>query len=306
MSERYDRRKHPTIRKWARGEEVILLQRRLCTHFSNLDDNEFVDGILGPLTEQQIRRFQRREKLVVDGIAGRNTWTGLLADPRERIPSPVGRTASTPDRQRARNANSPRGGGGQLADRVFQALRRRNHEIYDGDEPFHLNIVGVREPSSRFNHFDDTLYLIYRDEEGKLVADRYPFTTDPGSYYTQTRLLNEDGVAILVPGQYRRTYLLGKHRGQYEALVQRGGKVKVWRDNSRTNELDRGGRVYEGWFGINIHRARETGTTARIGSHSAGCQVFQRAEDFAVLISLANKSASRGRDRFTYTLLDGL
>lgn len=304
MNENYNRRKFPTLRKWSSGEMVITLQKRLCKHLNDLIKNEFIDGIFGPATEQQVRRFQHIEKLTVDGVVGRNTWTGLLAPQNERIPSPVGSTAKTTDRQRARNANNQWAGGSALAERVFRSLRRKNFEVYESEDSYHLNIIGVRKSSSRFNHFDDKIILVYRDENGKQIAEKYTFTTDPGSYYTKTRLLNEAGVAILIPGQYRNTYLLGKHRKKYEALVQRGGKVKVWRDNSRTNELNRGGRVYEGWFGINIHRARKTGITERIGSHSAGCQVFQRAEDFNLLIANAKKSAERGRKRFTYTLLE--
>lgn len=303
MSRTPDPRSFPVLRRGARGDAVITLQRRLCIHFQDLDDSRFVDGAFGPATEFQVRRLQRRDKLSVDGVVGRNTWTALLSQPAERVPSPAGRTARTPDRTAARTSNDRAGGGGALAERVFRTLRRKNYAVHD-EGAFDLNLVGVRSTSSRFDHFDDRLVLVYRDDSGKQVAAEYPITTDPGSYYTQTRLLNEAGVAILIPGQYRDTYLLGKHQGRYEALVQRGGKVKIWRDPSRTDELNRSGRVYEGWFGINIHRARTSGTTARVGSHSAGCQVFQRADDFAFVISLAKKSAAIRANRFTYTLLE--
>lgn len=304
MTERYNPTSHPTLRKWTRGQTTVKLQRRLCAHLSNIQEDDFVDGIFGPGTEQRVKEFQREQRLVVDGIVGRNTWTPLLREPQTRIPSPAGATAKTTDRQRATSQNKASNGGGPLASRVLNALRRKNYAAFDDGDPFHLNIIGVRAASGRFDHFDDTLYLIYRDENGEQRVEEYPITTDPGSYYTQTRLLNEDGVAILMPGQYRDTYLLGKHRSQYDALVQRGGTVRVWRDNSRTNELNRGGRVFEGWFGINIHRARATGTTARIGSHSAGCQVFKDANQFAVLMDLVKKSTGVRHNRFTYTLLE--
>lgn len=304
MSDQYNRRDCPTLRKWTRGKAVRRAQQRLCTHLNDLDPNAFVDGIYGPATEQQVRRFQRNQKLSVDGIVGRNTWSALLTEPRQNVRSPTGRTASLADRQQAQQESSPRNGGGALADRVFQALKRKNYRTFDDGKPHHLNIVAVRSHSSRFDNFDDTLYLIYRNEDGKQVAHQYKITTDPGSYYSKTKLLNEDGVAILVPGQYVDTYLLGKHRGKYEALVQRGGKVKVWRDGNRDDQLDRAGRIYEGWYGINIHRARAQGTTSRVGSYSAGCQVFQNADEFRTLISLANKSQDHRRGRFTYTLLE--
>nr|WP_255775561.1 peptidoglycan-binding domain-containing protein [Microbulbifer sediminum] len=269
-----------------------------------LDENTFVDGVFGPGTEQQVRLFQRNEKLSVDGVIGRNTWSALFANKEPKVCSPVGQTGSTPDRQRAQNANSPRAGGGALAERVLRAVKRKGYKVLDDSNPFHLNIVGVRSHSSQFDNFDDKLFLIYRDEQGRQIAEEFSITTDPGSYYSQKRLLNEDGVAILVPDQYEDTYTLGKHLGKYEALVQRGGKVRVWRDGNRDNRLDRAGKIYEGWYGINIHRARKTGTTERVGRYSAGCQVFQRINDFNILISLANKSAKLRRNRFTYTLLE--
>ena len=80
--------------------------------------------------------------------------------------------------------------------------------------------------------------------------------------------------------------------------------MRIWRDGNRDDRLDRSGKIYEGWFGINIHRAGHTGTTQKVGRYSAGCQVFQNADDFNLLISLAKKSAGLRGNRFTYTLLE--
>lgn len=40
-----------------------------------------VDGAFGPRTEQAVRDFQTARRLLVDGIAGPQTWTALLAVP---------------------------------------------------------------------------------------------------------------------------------------------------------------------------------------------------------------------------------
>ena len=82
------------------------------------------------------------------------------------------------------------------------------------------------------------------------------------------------------------------------------GEVRVWRDGNKDDKLDRAGEIHEGWYGINIHRAGSTGTTAKVGRYSAGCQVFQNADDFALMISLAKKSSSVRGNKFTYTLLE--
>lgn len=300
----YNIQTHPTLRRGARGGAVVNLQRRLCIHLQDIRGESFVDGDFGPMTEQQVRRFQRFHRLLVDGVVGRNTWSFLLTKPEERISSPVGRTCSTADRAQARSAASARQGGSALAERVFRVIRRKGYTVLDDSNPYHLNIVGIRSPSTEVDRFNDRVIIIYRDENGRQYADEYSITTDPGAYYTQIKLLNKDGAAILVPGQYRDVYRIDRHQGRYEALCQRGGMVRVWRDASQSGRLNRSGRIFEGWFGINIHRAAASGTTERVGRYSAGCQVFQRAQDFAVLMAQARKSRDIRGNTFTYTLLE--
>ena len=62
------------------------------------------------------------------------------------------------------------------------------------------------------------------------------------------------GTAVLVPGQHRRCYKLGRHQGKYEALVQ-AEVLQVYRDNNKDTKVDAGGPIDSGWHGINIHRA---------------------------------------------------
>ena len=99
-------------------------------------------------------------------------------------------------------------------------------------------------------------------------------------------------------------YQIGKHRKKYDALVQLGGKVKVWRDANKDDKLDRSGTTYEGYYGINIHRAKSSGETSRVGPYSAGCQVFKRADDFYFLMETAKRSRQLYGNKFTYTLLE--
>jgi peptidoglycan hydrolase-like protein with peptidoglycan-binding domain len=54
-----------TLRRGARGDLVRIVQRKLA-----LED----DGIFGALTEAALRRFQRNNALVADGIAGPKSW----------------------------------------------------------------------------------------------------------------------------------------------------------------------------------------------------------------------------------------
>jgi hypothetical protein len=65
------------IRRGDRGEKVQRLQRALNRVGFNLDD----DGIFGGATDAAVREFQKRNNLVVDGVAGESTLRALGVDP---------------------------------------------------------------------------------------------------------------------------------------------------------------------------------------------------------------------------------
>lgn len=65
-----------TLRNGASGSEVRLLQQALLEAGESLP-RFGVDGQFGPETENAVRNFQRRQNLVVDGIAGPQTYQRL-------------------------------------------------------------------------------------------------------------------------------------------------------------------------------------------------------------------------------------
>lgn len=170
-------------------------------------------------------------------------------------------------------------------------------------KPYQLNIVGLRGKSINSNSFDDEIHVFYTKPDGTWNYHIYPGTTDPGTYWLNNPSY-EAGAAILAQGQYVNAYAIGLHKGLYEALVQ-VRPVTVIRDYDRNAVLDfNNGTKQTGYFGINIHRAESSGTTKFINKYSAGCQVFQNAEDFAEFLSLARQHEKLYGNRFTYTLVD--
>jgi len=182
-------------------------------------------------------------------------------------------------------------------------MNKKGYTFFDGNKQLNVNLIGVRRDNPGTNEFDDFLVMIYRDKQLKEVCEVFPVTTDPGEYWLENPM-NPKGTAVLVPGQYRGTWQLGKHQNNYEALVQRK-EVKVWRDNNKDKVIDYKSfhTISEGYFGINIHRSNPYDKSYLVNKWSAGCQVFQSVDDFDEFMKICKKSANLYGNSFTYTLL---
>jgi hypothetical protein len=190
-------------------------------------------------------------------------------------------------------------------EQIQKAVESKGYKWFEGGD-YNLNIVGVRNSNTHgvvTNKFDDKLTVSY-SVNGEMKYHEFDATTDPGSHW-EKNLLNKDGVAILVPNQYRGSHEIRKHQGKYEALCQKK-PVKVYRDNNKDGKYDMlEENIKEGIFGINIHKAgsRVEGST-QIDKWSAGCQVFSKESEFNQLMDLAYKAKDLYGNSFTYTLIE--
>jgi hypothetical protein len=188
-----------------------------------------------------------------------------------------------------------------VLEKLRALLKHNGYKVFT--RPYELNIVGLRADSTTPNRFDDEIHVFYMVSPTDWNYHVFKATTDPGTYWLRNPM-QPQGTGILEKGQYIDTYRLGKHRGQYEALVQ-NKPVTVIRDYDRDAQLDfNNGKRYTGFFGINIHRANAQGTTKTIDKYSAGCQVFENAEAFRAFISLCKRHVELYGNKFTYTLID--
>jgi hypothetical protein len=167
----------------------------------------------------------------------------------------------------------------------------------DWDE---INIFGVRNE----NHQEKDIFndLICVATKGMIY--KFQSTCDPGKYWTLIGGANfqSNGVAHICYGFHKKVYKVGKHKGKL-ALVQRGGKIKIWRDKNKNFKQDKDEKPQEGYFGVNIHRAGFN--SLKIGRWSAGCQVIKRDKDFVTFISLimgSNMYRKNKRTKFNYFL----
>ncbi len=178
---------------------------------------------------------------------------------------------------------------------LFQYLGYSVNRL-EKNKPLNLNIVGVRGSTSRVNYFDDSINIYYEDDLG-WNHYTYEATTSPGEP-ALLNLTNKEGTAILKAGQY--LYQKGLHKGQYEALVQKG-PVTVYRDSNKDLVYDKDARYLEsGFFGINIHKASLF--SKFVGPDSSGCQVIKSG--FDSFMDLINESLKFRENKFVYTLVE--
>lgn len=190
----------------------------------------------------------------------------------------------------------------EALDLVDAIVTRKKYSLI----PDRANLIGIRSSNRTAGKFDDLFVSLKRNPKGQWGYWSAEFTTDPGLHFLQTNLLNKEGAAILVPGQYKNVYRIDKHRGAYDALCQRNGTVKVYRDGNRNSTLDFDtSKIREGHFGINIHKDSSPGSSNIVLRASAGCQVFRYVKDFDRMMAEAKKEVAAGLgSSFTYTLLE--
>ena len=184
---------------------------------------------------------------------------------------------------------------------ILQRSEAAGHVVFKRGA-WNVNLIGVRSASREANRFDDWMHVVFKDDSGTWVDLSFECTTDPGTYHLENPGRRE-GTAILKAGQYRSVWKIDLHQGKYEALCQRNGEVSVFRDSSRDSILHMSNdSVYDGWFGINIHKAGSNSTI--VNKWSAGCQVIANASEWEIFMAIIRKSAELHGDTFSYTLLE--
>jgi hypothetical protein len=187
-----------------------------------------------------------------------------------------------------------------MIDKIKQAMKVKDYKFFESGD-YNLNIIGIRNSDTGnkvTNVFDDLLTVSYKIGH-VWHFKKWAATTDPGAKGVK-EFHNAQGVARLVPGQYRGSHAIGLHQGKYEALKQ-AKPVKVYRDANKDMTYDTK-LITEGIYGINIHKAGADSTY--VENWSEGCQVFKKSADFDEFMALVKKAATLHGNSFTYTLLE--
>ncbi len=148
------------------------------------------------------------------------------------------------------------------------------------------------------NDFNDLIGVFLVDKHNQVsTANLYTATTEPGLYYTRNRLNPAGAARIQIDFLQRDVWQVGSHKGREEALVQTGGAIMVTRDGNQ-DFMRTGDQTMTGYYGINLHSARNSG---KIGRWSAGCQVVQMSKDLASIMSyVKNGDGFKNNRKFKY------
>ena len=194
-------------------------------------------------------------------------------------------------------------------DQVETSVKAKGYKWFEdnNDKGYDVNIVGVRNSETKgrvTNAFDDCMTISYK-VDGEWKFHCFPCTTDPGTHWVEN-ILNDRGVAILKPGQYRGSHKLRLHQGKYLALGQKK-PMSIYRDANLDGKYDLiEESVREELIGINIHRAtsRSGGKSTRVDKWSAGCQVIADNDDWHEFLDICQAAREIHGNSFSYTLLE--
>jgi len=147
--------------------------------------------------------------------------------------------------------------------------------------PFQL--VNIRSAADKPNEFDDMLGIVHDD-----MVTWHTGTTNPGVHWL-LNFMNPRGTAVLAEGQHLNSWVIGKHKGQYKALVQYA-PLPVYRDGNKNDKSEQVGKPIYGQYGINIHRANPNAISKIIDKWSAGCQVRNNPKEHDEFMNLCKNS----------------
>ena len=195
-------------------------------------------------------------------------------------------------------------------EKIAEVMASKGYKYFtdDNNKTYDVNIIGIRNSDTKgrvTNSFDDLITISYKNEDGEWNYFEFNCTTDPGSHWVKN-ILNEKGVAILKPNQYRGSHKLRLHQGKYLALGQKK-EVTVYRDNDRDSNYDLDeSKTDTGLFGINIHRAtgRAGNKSTRVDKWSAGCQVIADNDNWHQFLDICQTAREIHGNSFSYTLLE--
>jgi hypothetical protein len=199
---------------------------------------------------------------------------------------------------------------GDFAAKILATMRKKGYTVDEGEDVVNIVYVpGVNEDGTpnqnRVDAFDDGRFVLKVVDGVPKLVGAWQSTIETGVYYTQHPIAEDGQGAAMIAFDQFKAWQVGLHRGKYEALIQTGGPVTVYRDNKK--DFKRGGApVTTGYFGINQHHGYDAPRDA-IGYNSAGCLVGRMVkghEEFMALVKSDKRYQENHQFVFSTAILD--
>ena len=186
-------------------------------------------------------------------------------------------------------------------DKIQEVFTSKGYKFFTG--VMSINVFSIRCDVSDYEYDDLTGCAWIDDNEVKRVL-LIQSSTEPGKKYKEVKLLNPDGAAIMIEGQYRSSFQIGTfHKGRW--CLRQVKPCRYYRDGDKDNNHDLSGKVYTGNFSTHIHDDfGEQAIDRDVWSASAGCHVVEKSKFLRLFKPVVEKSAGKYGDKFTYTLLN--
>ena len=215
------------------GTDVRKLQSLLNKQGYALEE----DGIFGEKTQAAVKNYQKKNGLLLDGIAGNETWGSLLhANSQQQIAIPTASASSAPSSPSAASvlssilASSASIAAPAISAITTAALQKTGKGYSPSNEVKAAQEVRKSleetKPAAYVSGFDDQLSELY-DQMAQREAFRYDPAEDPvyqsyaKQYQRQGKLAMEDtmGKAAGLTGGYGSTYAENAAQQAYESYL---------------------------------------------------------------------------------------
>lgn len=171
----------------------------------------------------------------------------------------------------------------------------KNYIIYE--DPFVVNIVGIRNFIQTPGYFDDYLAVFYKDNSKNWQFKVWQITTDPGVMGNALFVTDDAkalGAGFIAEGQYVGSHITGHHFSNppgYSALSNQR-PILIYRDND--NDIWAEKRIDSLTIstpGMNIHNSGPRKDINQVYNWSAGCQVFKDPKDYSEFLDIVLSKA---------------
>lgn len=282
------------IKKWLDAGQFLTFdglrgERSLCADIQKvlisegfLPRNANPNGLYGPITENALVNYKRKNGLSGGNNLGPTTFANLLS--------------------KQGSGSVSFGSSDALAAKVISVCKSRNIPLNDGVNIICLegilpNGTKTDDAPDRWNDSIGILKYDGRSGTGKFLCI-YTGTTEPGRYYTMNPM-NKGGCARLDLGYHKGIWSKGLHRG-YSALVQTG-PARLVRDANKNFLRDDKVSVEYG-NGVNLHTTRKGFFGNLVDRWSAGCVVIKDPNEFLNFLKILESNTTQRKD-FDFVLI---